>query len=585
VNLVRLSLLCIVLAVAGCATQHPSVDPSVDTISAPNLGGPWTTDPGKFTFTVIGDRTDEGDKSQLHFFDRAMEEIALQRPDFVITVGDQIQGYTEDTAVADSQWTDLHNRLAKLPVPFIATPGNHDITGPVTWDRWTRNVGPTYYSFVYKNCLFIVLHTDEDWGADHDPRIGSKQAEWARDVIEDNPDVRHTFLFMHKLSWDEKRAYVHDWRLIEQALENRAYTAFAGHWHSQSHSERNGNHHYVVGTTGGSAWELDAVEMGSFQQYRSVTVDGDSVYVATHEIGHVWPHDVADPDFRQAVYSSFTIDANPVGGFDADTIHTTLSIRIDNPLDVPLRGEVYLHQASQGGWRYLDGDTVQKTIAPGGSGTIDIRMTVPGELLIPPPHMQFKLMRDDEVVFTRGMILPLCPDSSRLGPDEWDVVGPFASGDINRELCVTDPQAGMPVVYAMTPPVYDPNQSVVFGDLSNEWRKATEISNGRLDLVPLYGRGEYKVAFATCGIYSPRAQRVYGSLSVNDYAELWLNGERISDPVIFALGYGMPYFAMELAEGWNTLVVKSTNLGSNWNFQLEIADVDTDIRFGPTPTE
>ncbi len=57
---------------------------------------PWTDDPDKFSFMILGDKTGGGEDNW-PIFDRSVDEVNLLNPDFVIMVGELIQGYTPDT--------------------------------------------------------------------------------------------------------------------------------------------------------------------------------------------------------------------------------------------------------------------------------------------------------------------------------------------------------------------------------------------------------------------------------------------------------------------------------------------------------
>ena len=51
--------------------------------------------------------------------------------------------------------------LNELEMPFFRTPGNHDIANEVAQEVWRERHGATYYHFVYKNVLFLVLDSED----------------------------------------------------------------------------------------------------------------------------------------------------------------------------------------------------------------------------------------------------------------------------------------------------------------------------------------------------------------------------------------------------------------------------------------
>ena len=94
-------------------------------------------------------------------FDRSIDEINTLKPDFAIMVGDLIQGNTTDLEQLAAEWKEFWQHESDLIVPFLPLPGNHDITNPVMYDYWKEHLGRTYSAFVYKDCLFITLNTEE----------------------------------------------------------------------------------------------------------------------------------------------------------------------------------------------------------------------------------------------------------------------------------------------------------------------------------------------------------------------------------------------------------------------------------------
>jgi hypothetical protein len=67
---------------------------------------PWTSenfknDPNEFQFAVIGDRTGGSDPGGI--YNRAMHQLNLLQPEFVINVGDMVEGYTKDKAKATAE--------------------------------------------------------------------------------------------------------------------------------------------------------------------------------------------------------------------------------------------------------------------------------------------------------------------------------------------------------------------------------------------------------------------------------------------------------------------------------------------------
>ncbi|MYI93491.1 hypothetical protein F4083_04085, partial [Candidatus Poribacteria bacterium] len=101
----------------------------------PIVERPFTDDPDKFTFAIIGDKTGGG-LDKWHVFDRAIDELNALKPDFAIMIGDLIQGDTTRKELLDSQWKEFWKHQSDLTIPFLPIPGNHDITNRVIYEDW-----------------------------------------------------------------------------------------------------------------------------------------------------------------------------------------------------------------------------------------------------------------------------------------------------------------------------------------------------------------------------------------------------------------------------------------------------------------
>ncbi|WP_380878624.1 hypothetical protein ACFB49_17790 [Sphingomonas sp. DBB INV C78] len=250
--------------------------------------------PAEFRFVVIGDRTGQ---HRPGVFEDAIAKVDELRPDFVINIGDLIEGNTEDQARLDQEWGEVNAAIGKLAVPFFYVPGNHDLTNEVQRADWRKRLGADYYSFTYKGALFLVLNTEDppqpkiarmklfqQYGAEamktvftalqgdpakadalfaSDPKLAelaakirgsenvafsSDQVKMVRDALAKTPNPRWIFVLMHRPAWKvDSPAF----RAIEAMLKGRPYTMLAGHYHKYAHEVRAGRDYVQLGTTGG----------------------------------------------------------------------------------------------------------------------------------------------------------------------------------------------------------------------------------------------------------------------------------------------------------------------------------------------
>ncbi|MBY0514586.1 MAG: metallophosphoesterase, partial [Gemmataceae bacterium] len=201
---------------------------------------PWThlkvnADPDQFQFAVVSDRTG-GHRANV--FSKAVHQINLMQPAFVVSVGDLIEGYSLKEEVVAQQWDQFDGYVSKFEMPFFYVPGNHDITNKVQAAKWGERYGRRYYHYVYKNVLFLCLCCENP--PDHVSAIDPEQVEWVKKTVAANKDVRWTFVFLHKPIWTAKEQDKNGWAAVEGALAGRKHYVFCGHVHRYQVFQRNG---------------------------------------------------------------------------------------------------------------------------------------------------------------------------------------------------------------------------------------------------------------------------------------------------------------------------------------------------------
>lgn len=297
---------CLTAGLFACSTTSRA--PFQHSITGTAL--PWThtnfdTSANRFTFAVVSD-LNGGERPGV--FEVAAAQLTLLRPELVMSVGDLIDAPKPDTAALTREWNDFDRRTGEIPAPFFRVGGNHDLTGSVLREVWRSRYGPTWYSFVYKHVLFLVLDTedltperaqqifvarsraiqaDRDGLANTDTmeyyrmpervagNIGDEQAAYVKRALEQHPDVRWTFLFFHKPVWQSTNSP--SFRAIEAALANRPYTMFSGHVHSYARTERQGREYFTLGTTGGGQNAKDPM---AFDHLTLVTMTSEGPSIA-----------------------------------------------------------------------------------------------------------------------------------------------------------------------------------------------------------------------------------------------------------------------------------------------------------------
>lgn len=274
-------------------------------VDAAEGANPWTTlqvnnNPADFRFAVISDRTG-GHREKV--FSQAVDRINLLQPEFVMSVGDLIEGYTTKPEVIAQQWDEFVGYVKRLQMPFFYVPGNHDITNQEMLKAYKERFGRPYYHFVYRDTLFLSVNSEDTPGKG--TNITPEQVAYFKKVAEANPSPRWTFIFLHKPMWVGKEVDTNGWAELEKALGDRQFTVFCGHEHVYEKYVRNGRNFYQLATTGGAS-RLRGIQYGEFDQIAWVTMKGNRPIIGNIALDGVLPENLRHPESTEKGYGSET---------------------------------------------------------------------------------------------------------------------------------------------------------------------------------------------------------------------------------------------------------------------------------------
>jgi hypothetical protein len=275
-------------------SQHTSSALSVEQ----EKRNPWThlrlnNDPAGFQFVIISDRTG-GHREKV--FSRAVEQINLLQPEFVLSVGDLIEGYTTDKDKLAGEWKEFQSFAAKLDMPFFYVPGNHDLSNTFQDKAWEEKFGRRYYHFVYKDVLFLNLCSEDPPGSS---KISEAQLAYVKKTLADNANVRWTIVSLHKPIWTDNTDK-NGWSAVESLLAGRNYTVFAGHVHRYQKFVRQGMNYYQLATTGGGS-RLRGVKYGEFDHVVWVTMKKNGPVLANIMLDGILPENLQVPETVEPV--------------------------------------------------------------------------------------------------------------------------------------------------------------------------------------------------------------------------------------------------------------------------------------------
>ncbi|HBG28649.1 MAG: hypothetical protein A2Y10_11905 [Planctomycetes bacterium GWF2_41_51] len=264
-----------------------------------------------FQFIIMGDRTG---KEQKGVFSEILQKVNSMRPEFVLSVGDNIQGYTEDVNALNAQWDEFESMISLLDMPFINVAGNHDVTNKVEKEIFNKRYGKPYFHKIYKDVLFLFIDTQDttleltpEISAELDKenkklknmiktqgytpetmeffekyeakqrqynggKISDEQFNYFKDVLEKNKNIRWTFVLLHKPIWKEE-VPPKAWTDLEKLLSLKPHTVIAGHEHRHQYEVKN-NHDYIIMGTCGGGWVWPKTLTGVYHHILWITMDG-----------------------------------------------------------------------------------------------------------------------------------------------------------------------------------------------------------------------------------------------------------------------------------------------------------------------
>jgi len=263
---------------------------------------PLPSEQDAFFFVVFGDRTG-GPAKGVSVLADAVRDVNLLEPDLVMTVGDLVEGYTQEGRWL-AQMREYKVIMNRLLCPWFPVAGNHDVywggpedEKPVGENEavYELHFGPLWYAFEHKNCWFIALFSDEgnpetgkkSFGRPECQRMSPAQFDWLAGILHKAEDADHVFLFLHHPRWLGGR-YGDDWDRVHDLLVKAGNVTgvFAGHIHHMRYDPHDGIEYITLATVGGH--QSGAVpSAGYLHEFHIVTVRKDQIAVAAIPVGEV----------------------------------------------------------------------------------------------------------------------------------------------------------------------------------------------------------------------------------------------------------------------------------------------------------
>ncbi len=309
-------------------------------IEQPEGPKPWTNrnindKPGQFQFAIVTDRTG-GHRPGV--FEDGVKKLNLLQPEFVMSVGDLIEGYTTDTMEINRQWDEFSGFVDQLEMPFFFVPGNHDITNPVMEKVWEKRFGLKNYSFVYKDVLFMAVNSEDLTRGAGRGSISSEQFDWIKKTLIDHPKVKWTFMFMHQPLWAQQTDPI-KWFDVEKLLEDRNHTVFVGHRHHYVAYERNKSTYFMLATMGGGS-PLRGPQFGEFDHFVWVTMTEKGPVLANLQLEGIFDKNLHTEEieaFTSKLWAADIVRIEPLFINNHVFKRDSMKLRLTNPYDLPMK--------------------------------------------------------------------------------------------------------------------------------------------------------------------------------------------------------------------------------------------------------
>jgi predicted phosphodiesterase len=229
-----------------------------------------------FAFAILGDRTGEEVEG---VYEEAWRETNLERPAFVVTVGDTIQGGSDRRV--ETEWEEAEAVLGPYRrYKILFTPGNHDVWSAASARAFVaHSKRPLHYGFDFKQVHITVLdnsRTDD---------LSTEEIEFLKKDLAAHDKQPVKFIVSHRPSW-----------ILQVVLGNPAFPlhqlaaryhvkyVIAGHIHQMLRFELDGVTYLSMASSGGHLRENKTYERGWFFQHTLARVRGNQVDLEIKEL-------------------------------------------------------------------------------------------------------------------------------------------------------------------------------------------------------------------------------------------------------------------------------------------------------------
>lgn len=229
-----------------------------------------------FRFAILGDRTGE---AQPGVYEEVWKETADDRPAFVVTAGDIIQGLND--ATAEREWRELERTLAPYKrFPLYLTPGNHDIWSNLSESLFRKYAGHApHYSFDHGQAHFTILDNSRD------ELFTAAELAFLEADLQAHEKQPLKIVISHRPSWIVEILLKNPQSAIHRlAKKYGVQYVISGHVHQMIHTNFEGVTYLSMPSAGGHLRGTKKYEDGWFFAHTMAEVSGNEVHFQIKEI-------------------------------------------------------------------------------------------------------------------------------------------------------------------------------------------------------------------------------------------------------------------------------------------------------------
>jgi predicted phosphodiesterase len=232
---------------------------------------------GSFQFAILGDRTGE---AQTGVYEQVWRDIAKQKPRFVVSVGDTIQGTDDHTALRE--WQQIQAMLQPYKrITLYLAPGNHDVwseRSQALFERFSHHA--THYSFDVDQLHVTVLDTSRS------DTLSETELKFLESDLSAHSSQPLKIVVSHRPFWLFPVLFAMSQSPVHQLLLKYGVRyVFTGHLHKMVHAELGGITYLCLPSSGGHLRDTKRYEDGWFFGHTSVGVEGDRLNIRFEETG------------------------------------------------------------------------------------------------------------------------------------------------------------------------------------------------------------------------------------------------------------------------------------------------------------